>query len=231
MGVSGQILAPCIAFAVTVAAMQAAVVMTAAMRRRDYRRFEDKGAPSIAEQFRLPTIDPAAAEARRKSLSPFVNKGAQGAIAAQTTYHNAVVRSAGCLVLAFIALAIGGLRPEDWPARLDWPAVELLLSWIDVLAVISVLVLFFYGRRTSRPWIVARAGAELLRQYQFLDMVFPNAITPVPVGDLKAQFNTEADRVAAQVQGGDIADIVTRIEAFWSERKASIASAPLRRRI
>jgi hypothetical protein len=227
MGVSWGMLAPFIALAITFAAMQAAVVVTGAIRGRDYRRFEDKSKERLARQFPLPTIDPSTAEQRRKSLSPFLDKAHQAASAAQTKYYNAVVRSAGCLVLAFLALAFGSLRPEDWSAWVDWPSLELVLNWVDVIAILFVLILFFYGRRACRPWIAGRAGTELLRQYQFLSVVFPSAISPAPADDLKTQFDSEADLVAARVQEGSITDIAARIERFWSTRKASIESRAL----
>jgi hypothetical protein len=103
--VSWGMLAPFIALAITVAAMQAAVVLTGAIRGRDYRRFEDESKERRARRFPLPTIDPSTADVRRKSLSPFLDKRHEAASATQTTYYNAVVRSAGCLVLAFLALA------------------------------------------------------------------------------------------------------------------------------
>jgi hypothetical protein len=130
-------------------------------------------------------------------------------------------------VLAFLALAFGTLRPEDWPAWLDRSSLELLLNWIDTIAILFVLILFFYGRRVCRPWIAGRVGAELLRQYQFLGVVFPGAISPAPADDLKTQFDIEADLVTKRVQDGSITDIAARIERFWSARRASIESRTL----
>jgi len=227
MVVSWGMLAPFIALAITVAAMQAAVVLTGAIRGRDYRRFEDESKERLARRFPLPTIDPSTADVRRKSLSPFLDKRHKAASATQTTYYNAVVRSAGCLVLAFLALAFSTLRPEDWPAWLHWPSVELLLNWVDVVAILFVLILFLYGRTASRPWLADRAGTELLRQYQFLSVVFPGVISPLPADDTKAQFDIEANMVAARVLDGSITDIVTRIERIWSTRQASIESRTL----
>jgi hypothetical protein len=109
---------------------------------------------------------------------------------------------------------------------LDWPALELVLSWIDAIAIIFVLILFLYGRMACRPWIAGRSGAELIRQYQFLGVVFPSAITPATADD-QTQFDIEADLVAARVQDGSITDIVARTERFWSTRKASIENLTL----
>jgi hypothetical protein len=227
MGMSLGILAPFIAFVITIAAMQAAVVLTGAIRERDYSYFEDASKESIARQFPLPAVDASTAEARRKSLSPFLDKSHKHASVAQTKYYNAVVRSAGCLVLAFLSLAFGTLRPEDWPAWLDWPFLELVLNWIDVIAILFVLILFLYGRRACRPWIAGRAGAELIRQYQFLSLVFPSAISLRPDDDLKTTFDIEVGLIAASVQNGSLTDIATRIERFWSTRRASIESRSL----
>ena len=185
MGVSWGVLAPFISLAITFAAMQAAVFLTGTIRGCDYRRFEGESKERIARQFPLPSVDQSTADERRKSLSPFLDKGHKAANAAQTKYYNAVVRSAGCLVLAFLALAFGTLRPEDWPAWLDWPFLELVLNWVDVIAIIFVLILFLYGRRAGRPWIAGRTGTELIRQYQFLSVVFPSSISSAAPDDLK----------------------------------------------
>ena len=221
MGVSWGLLAPFIALSTTVAVTQAAVVLTGFIRERSYRRFEDESKERLARRFPLPAVDLSIAEDRRKSLSSSLDKAHRAANAAQTNYYNAVVRSAACLVLAFLALAFGTLRQEDWHERLDWESVELLLNWVDVIAIVFVLILFFYGHTACQIWITTRVHAELLRQFQFLCMVFPNAISPRP-GDLKTQFDVEADEVAARVQDGSNTAIVARIERFWSTRKASI---------
>jgi hypothetical protein len=219
MGVFWGLLAPLTALAITVAAMQAAVILTGTIRTRDFRRFEDQCKDRIARCFPVPAIDQSIAEERRRSISPLLDKAHKAASAAQTTYHNAVVRSAGCLVLAFVALAFGALAPDDWPAWLDRSSFELVLSWIDVIAMLSVLILFLYGRMSCSPWIAGRAGTELLRQYQFLSVVFPSVISTSP-GD-------QADLVSDRVQDGSITDIGLRTERFWSTRKASIESYAL----
>ena len=216
------ILAPLIAVALTFVAMWLFIVLMNAIRRYDYRLFEDKCAPDLAERFALPRSDQSTAEQRRKSFSPFINKVHQSASAAQTNYHNAIVGSAGCLVLAFLALACGTLTPtlpSDWRYPLD-----LLLNSVDLIAIAAVLALFFYGRWANPLWIKQRVGAELLRQYQYFKVVFTSAITPEPVDDPKAQFEIEADRIGAGVQSGKITEIAVRIDQFWSTRKASIAS-------
>jgi hypothetical protein len=117
MDLSWGVLAPLIAIVITIAAMQAAVVLTGAIRRHDYRRFEDKSADSLAREFPLPTLDSSPAAERRRSLSPFLDEAHKAASAAQTSYHNAVARSEGCLMLAFLAMVFGTLAPEDWPFR------------------------------------------------------------------------------------------------------------------
>src|SRR6202007_1173646 len=101
----------------------------------DFRLFEDKSSGVIAKQFPIPTIDPSPAEERRRFLSPLLDKAHQAANNAQTSYHNAVIRSAGCLALAFAALSVGTLPPQFWPlkAPFNWPSFELLLSWVEVI--------------------------------------------------------------------------------------------------
>lgn len=218
------ILAPFIAFAVIGVAAWVAVFVTDAIRRYDYRKFEDKSAPVLAEQLPLPEVNASAAEARRKSLAPLLAKVHQRASAAQTTYHSAVISSAACLVVAFLALASTTLtlRLEG-----DFRSVQLFLNCVDVIALLSVLGLFFYGRSVNRPWIAARASAELLRQYQYLAVVFPGAISVSSDDDLNAQFTNEARRIENTVESGSITNIVTRIESFWLKRKGSFVSRAL----
>jgi hypothetical protein len=227
--VSWEVIAPLIAIVITLAAMQAAVALTGAIRSHDYRRFEDQSGNALAEQFPISTIDPSPAEERRRSLSPFLEKVHLGANRAQTVYHNAVVRSAGCLALAFTALALGTLPPEDWPLGLPltWHSLELVLGWVEVIALLFVLGLFLHGHMNRRPWIRGRIGTELLRQYQLLSIVFPNASSTTLTRDLKAQFDAEADLVAKSVLRGPIKDIVARIEGFWKTRRATIESYTL----
>jgi hypothetical protein len=224
---SWWILVPVIAAAVTAAIVSATISVMRLVRARHYRRFEDKDKKRLVHNFSLPAIDPSDAEQRRKSLSPLVGKAHELANNAQTSYYNAVVGSAACLVLAFVALALGTLRETDLRACFDWKSAELLLNYIDVMAMLGVLGLFFYGRWVSPPWIARRAGVELLRQYHFLDVVFPNAISPEPAADLKFQFDTESDLVAVEVEGGEIADITTRVQKFWNKRKELLADHAL----
>jgi hypothetical protein len=229
VGASWEVIAPLIAMAITLAAMQAAVALTGAIRSRDYRRFEDKSSEALAEQFPMPTADQSAADERRRAISPFVGEAHKAANAAQTSYHNTVVRSAGCLALAFSALAFGTLPPEFWPlkAPLDWPSIELVLSWLEVFGLLFMLLLFVRGQMTRRPWIMDRIGTELRRQYQILSVVFPDAISTTSAGAFKAQLETEANLIANDVQHGPFKDIVTRVERFWKARRAIIESHTL----
>ena len=228
---SWSVLAPLVAFAITFAGMQTAVAVIGLMRRRDFRLFEDRSKESFARQFPIPTIGQSAAEERRKALSRFVDKIHQAANAAQTSYHNAVVRSAGCLGMAFIALVLGTLPEEDWQSRggllVDPQLVEHVLNWVDAIAILFVLILFLYAGSANRRWIAARTGAELLRQFQFLNAVFPGASSGPRVDEDESQFDLEADAVKSRVQDGSISDIIPRIERFWSERKASIENRVL----
>jgi hypothetical protein len=67
-------LAPFIAIAVIVVGAWIAVVLINAVRRYDFRLFEDKSAAALAEEFRLPELTSSTAEERRKSLSPLIAK-------------------------------------------------------------------------------------------------------------------------------------------------------------
>jgi hypothetical protein len=218
------ILAPFVAFVIIGVAVWVAVVLANLIRRYDYRRFEDKSALILAEQFPLPEVASSTAEARRKSLGPLIAKIHQRATTAQTSYHNAVVGSAACLVAAFLALALATFTLRlgyEW-----WPA-QFLLNCIDVTAIIAVLGLFFYGRSVNRPWIACRAAAELLRQYQYFAVVLPSAVSAPSDDDLGTQFAIEARRLENAVERGSMTTIVARIEDFWSGRRARLIGSAL----
>lgn len=247
-----ELLAPLIAAAITLAAMRVATRLTNALRRHDYKLFEDKSAKEIERQFPLPEGTPSPADARLRSLSGLLDKVHQTANATQTRYHNAVTQSAGCLAVAALALALGTLPLGAY--------LELMLSWLEVIALVGVLILFPHGRSRRWPWIKARVGTELLRQYQMLRMVFPAALSPTPAGDPSADFDREAARIDAEVQSdpneararpglaaivrGLIEQVravrrrrappvrydqgvVVRIEQYWARRRADLAQAAL----
>jgi hypothetical protein len=225
MNVSWGGLAPFTALVATLVAMQSAVAATGAIRRRDYRLFEYSSKESFAREFPLATIDHSTAEESWQALSSLIDKMHKAANAAQTTYHHAVVRSAGCLVLAFLAMVLGTISQQDWP-RTSWPltdyqAIEHLLTWIDAITIVFVLVLFLYARSAGHRWIAARVGTELLRQHQFLNLIFPGANAAPQVANVESQFDLEVNAVRTRVQEGSVADIVSRIERFWSERRTS----------
>ncbi len=220
---SWSVLAPLAALAITVATMHTATALARAIRRSDYQLFEDASKESYAREFPIPTFDQSPAEESRKSLSPFVDMMHQAANARQTSYHNAVAGSAGCLVAAFLAQVLGTLPEDDWRSMgANYQQIEHVLTWLDAIAILLVLTLFHDARKANRHWITARAGTELLRQYQFLNLVFPDWNPGPRFDEGKSQFDLEVEAVKARVQEGSISEIISRIERFWSERKASI---------
>lgn len=223
---SWSVLSPVVALGATLLAMLAAIAFTTRRRSRDYRRFEDRSREELGRKFPIPSIAQSAAEERRNALSQPVNKVHQSANQSQTRYHHAVVGSAACIAVAFVALVLGSLPEEVWQAMpVRHSDVERVLTWIDAIAIITVLILFYVGGWANRQWLRARAGTELLRQYQFLSVVFPIPGLG-PEGD-ESQFDREADAIKARVQDGSVSEIIARIEGFWSERRASIAKRSL----
>jgi hypothetical protein len=92
-----------------------------------------------------------------------------------------------------------------------------------------VLALFLYGHASRRPWIRSRAGTELLRQCQILNMVFPSTTTTSSATNHEAHFEIAAQRVKTQVQEEDkqFNDIAVRIENFWIAQRKSIETSTL----
>jgi transposase-like protein len=96
------------------------------------------------------------------------------------------------------------------------------------MAISTVVVLYYYGRRANSLWIGLRAKVELLRQYQYLNMVFPDVMSLAPDASVDTKIGRESDRIERDVQQGPVTEIVTRIEQFWSARRATIARHVIR---
>jgi hypothetical protein len=223
-------IAPIAAIVVTLAATEAAVLVAGALRSRDYHRFENRNASIISDKFPLPNADLPALEIRRKSLSSALDEVYKAAGDAQTRYFNNVVRSAACLVLAFLCLAIGAFlaqrgAPPSAPSNAAAP--ELVLSWIETIAIIAVLLLYWRGRAASTPWIRKRTEAEFLRQFQILSVIFPSGFSIKPDDDLINHFLTEKTRISNDVLRGDLSEIAARVQRFWTARMNSIKAAAL----
>jgi hypothetical protein len=86
-----------------------------------------------------------------------------------------------------------------WRAWLDWHSVEYLLNCLELVAIVSVFALFFYARWASSRWLVARVRAELMRQWQYLEVAFPTTFTVTPE-NIKAEFDREVDQVSVLVE-------------------------------
>jgi hypothetical protein len=106
---------------------------------------------------------------------------------------------------------------------LDWHSVEYLLNCLELVAIVSVFALFFYARWASSRWLVARVRAELMRQWQYLEVAFPTTFTVTPE-NIKAEFDREVDQVSVLVENGPIKKMAERIDQFWLKRTSSISS-------
>lgn len=219
MNPAWNIIAPLLSLAIVMAVTQLAVIVADAFRTWDYRSFENRSAAQIENEFPLPTQASSAAEEHRRYFAPMVDQMHRAANKAQNAYHATVVRSATCLALGFAATAGGMLTAEDWPMifRFQTPSWQLVLNWIDAISLVLVFVFFVRGSSLYRPWINRRAVAELVRQYQFLSVLFP-AMFPAAEGpELPAvgpALANENDRRSG--------NLVSRIEQSWHERKSRI---------
>ena len=216
---------PVIAFVIVLVAMWLSAGIARAVRTHDYRLFKDANKEAFVQSIPIPSFDRSPSDERLEALSVFVDAMHEKANAIQTRYHNAVAGSAGCLAVAFFALTLGTLAQEGGPLA-KHHEIEHTLIWIDVFAILFVLILFQRGQDANRGWIVARAGVELVRQYQFLDLVFPGADRKRALDDRRAGIQLEAESVNERVQDGPVSKIIERIERFWRERKASLESLP-----
>ena len=102
-------------FTLTLILAQLATTLTGIIRTRDFQRLENQSRDRIARQFPIAFKYPSAAEDFRTALKPLVDTAHDAANVPQTRYHNAVARSAGCLVLTFLALVVSSFSHQVWP--------------------------------------------------------------------------------------------------------------------
>ena len=210
-----------IAIGITFFAMELATAAIAAMRRRSFRHFEKSSEDAIHHEFPIPKLDGSQVAEHSDVLSSLVRECHNEAVEAQTVYHKAVIRSVACLVVAFLALVLGMLPRQSWDGlTVDYETSEHVLCWLDAITILFVLALFVHARAASARWLKARATSELLRQYHFLGLIFPDSI--VNVSEVKSQFKREADAVRNRIDDGGVSDLILRIEDFWSKRKKLI---------
>ena len=210
-------LPPLLAFAAVLVVTQLAVVLAGVFRSRDYHRFENRSAQYIDREFPLAVAESSAADECGMFFQPLLRDLQQMANAAQTAYHDTVVRSACCLALGFAATAGGILGNENWQGVFSIRVYQSFLNWADTIALLSVLFLFLYARFLYRPWIIRRAETELVRQYQFLNMLFP---TTFPHTSNPADYSGRL----AQREARDrhLGRLLERIAKSWQERKEVI---------
>ncbi len=195
------------------AAMEIAIRLVAHLRARDYARNEDKASKEIRVKLALP---PYTSEPWPSAVEPTTQRfkiAHQSAVEEQGKYHGAVVRSAACLALTFLAMAIA----------MTWlhgnHVVHVLLSWIEVFALVTVLMNWRASKQFNRSWIARRIDAELLRQDQFIGLLLPDTVVGKPAEAV------EVSRMAIGRQDG--LSVVDAINAYWTARRKAIEAAPI----
>ena len=186
-------------------------------RAQQFSVYSGRSREKIVARLSLPAAMPSKASQRLKSISDLLLPIHQAAITAQSAYQLAVVRATSSLIVAFCALVL-----STTPLR-QFEEAELLLAWLDAIAIGLVIFHFRRSRSANKRWIKSRVKAELLRQYGFIGLVFPSVVLSGHRHDLTSQFEAESRLVTAQVlKSPSLIDISTRIEDFWAARRSSI---------
>src|SRR5262249_15497368 len=101
---------------------------------------------------------------------------------------------------------------------------ELLLSWVDILALLLLIVLYLTGKSKNRAWIRSRSLVELLRQIQILGAVIPSATG----GDIKKWFEDQRKDFSQKLEDSHSQSSVdSRVREIWREQKDSLSRLPL----
>jgi hypothetical protein len=202
-------------------------------RRRDseYRRYEDASRSAIVAEFPLPSVAGGLTSPLERALADLANAEHREAVLAQNEYQSALARSAACLLLASCALALTCAsldKLHSITVMRSLMSVECLhsihlgLAGIDAISIALLIILYWHAHRASRRWIALRIRAELLRQFRFLMVVFPQAVGQDGARDITSRFSEEADRIDKRVLSGPFATMELRIHEFWQERRSAI---------
>jgi hypothetical protein len=101
------------------------------------------------------------------NLARLVEDHHKAAVVAQSTYVRAVARTYICLLIAFTAVTLA-----TTVCRRNEIALTVLI-WTDVFALSWVPLHFRTGENINRDWLSLWVRAELLRQFEFLYLLFP----------------------------------------------------------
>src|SRR6266545_3976943 len=158
-----------LAAGITLVLVQLCVRASNLFRSRSYTPHRKQNQELIAPQIVLPQLIPSKAAERLAAFWDLASPRHHAAIAAQNDYHAAVVRATACILIAFSALVL-----SSTPLK-EWEQIEAVLVWIDVIALVMVLISFLRSVRANHQWMKQRTEVELFRQHQFIAMLFPDA--------------------------------------------------------
>jgi hypothetical protein len=153
------------------------------------------------------------------NLAHLLEDDHRAAVVAQNTYARALLRTYICLLIAFtaVALAVTVCRRSEM--------ARFVLVWVDVFALAWVPLHFRAGEKANRNWLSLRVRAELLRQYEFLYVLFP---LPSSGGGITRAYDDEARRIEREVvrpiPGSELAD---RLLTFWKKKRSVLRGQAL----
>ena len=149
---------------------------------------------------------------------------------AQERYRDRVTRAIACLWLSITVLALSTTALHHIEGFMPYVAS------LELLALICALHQWWFALRSNYAWIAARTRAELLRQENFLSVLFGPPNARPSDAEIDETFEEQARQIGNKVVQGDwprkwprfwnIADesMTGRVRAYWTSRRHELQS-------
>ena len=207
-----------------------------ARRSRKYQQFENKSDHELALKFPIHPLSLSGEAKIQRSMADLLTDPHNEAITAQNKYHANISRSAASLLIAGCATALTAcplesLRSIEWLAGITSERCihnfHVTLSIIDFLALFALLVLYYGATVANRDWLTRRSKVELLRQYEFLKLMFPATMLKSASPDVTSQFFAESNAIEAALTGKGPDELSASIRSIWTERSTNLSTSTM----
>lgn len=186
-----------------------------ALRRAYYKRFTRLSPPGIPTYRVLGLHLSKKEEQARAAVAELVSESHDDAMRLQNAYHLLMATAASALLVAFVSMAAELTLGDSSVSQVQCAGV------LDVTCLLVTLICFLKSASLSDAWIVARARAELLRQWYLIDELLLGGTSK---GDLTTRFfQIEARTRALTTQ--DTPQLTEKVEDFWQSRRIEICAA------
>jgi len=202
----------------------AAFALAASRATADLRRFQ--------ADFRIPEATPTTSHATHRFARQQrrVRTLHDAARSQQELYRDRATRSVLCLWLAITGLALSVTVLHDIKGFTPYVAS------LELLALICVLHQWWFALRANYSWVAARTRAELLRQENFMSVLFASPGAPPSDAEIDKAFERQLQQIDKTVIQGSSPRkwprfwnasneaLADRVRRYWKDRRRQLQS-------